>query len=122
MNTSITERFYEIMNGPSRDTLFDACKYAYAESARVSIDFVVAAGYTMPKGHPGRAYIPMKLTDIVISGIEHENGSGESFNLHGYCRADLQISGTTYSSYYFRGYYNTKNRTGTISFYESAHK
>lgn len=117
MNTSITERSYEIMNGPSRDTLFDACKYAYAENAKVTIDFVVAAGHTMPKGHPGRAYIPMKLTDILIASIEHEDGSGDSFNLRGYCRADLRISGsTTYSNYHFRGYYNTKNRTGTISF------
>ena len=120
MNTSITERCYEIMNGPSRDTLFDACKYAYAENANVAIDFVVATGYTMPKGHPGRAYIPMRLTDIVVAGIEHEDGSGESFNLHGYCRADLRISGsTTYSNYYFRSYYNVKSRTGTINFYKS---
>lgn len=121
MNTSIAERAYEIMNGPSRDTLFDSCKYAYAGNAKVAVDFVVAIGYTMPKGHPGRAYIPMKLTDIVITSIEHEDGSGESFNLRGYCRADLIIraGSTTYSNYHFRGYYNTKNRTGTISFYES---
>ena len=119
MNTNLTERYYEIVNGPSRDTLFDACKYAYAENAKVTIDFVAAAGYTMPKGHPGRAYIPMKLTDIVIAGIEHEDGSGESFNLHGYCHANLLISAgsTTCSNYRFRSYYNAKHRTGTINFY-----
>lgn len=120
MNTNTTERLYEIMNGPSRDTLFDACKYAYAKNGKVTIDFVVAVGYTMPEGHPGRAYIPMKLTDIVIAGIEHEDGSGESFNLHGYCRAALNISKPyTYTYCRFRGYYNAKTRIGTISFNEN---
>lgn len=120
MNTNTTERLYEIMNGPSRDTLFDACKYAYSKFNKIHVEFTVAAGYTMPKGSPGRAYVSLRLTDIIIAGIAHENGSGESFNLYGYCHADLNSFGgqVTYKNYYFSAYYNTQTRTGTIKFTE----
>ena len=121
MNTnSKKERLFDIVNGPNRDTLFDACKYAYSKNAKVPVGFTVAAGYTMPEGSPGRAYFSLRLTDLTIAGIAHENGSGESFNLHGYCRADLDSFGSTatYSSYYFSAYYNTQTRTGTIKFTE----
>ena len=36
--TETKERLYEIANGPSKDTLFDACKYAYSKNAKVTIE------------------------------------------------------------------------------------
>ena len=124
MNTKrieIKERHYEIVNGPNKDALFDACKYACSKTAKLTVEFAVAIGYTMPKNDPGCAYIEMPITGIRIYGIEHEDGSGESFNLHGYCKADLNYLGgnnMTYKSYRFKAYYNSKNRKGCITFIE----
>ena len=108
---------FEIFSGPSRDRLVDAFKYAYGGGdAYVTVKFGVAVGYTMPPGHPGCAYVPMAIENIVIAGIEHEDGSGQSFNLHGYCTAALDTIGKNLDNYYFRAYYNAKTRSGTISF------
>lgn len=115
MNTN----HYDIVNGPNKDTLFDACKYAYAKNSDITVDFAVAAGYTAPVSSHQAAYIPMSVIDIRICGIEHEDGSGESFNLKGYCSANLSSSGergAVYKSYGFVAYYNTKKRKGWISF------
>lgn len=121
MNTkrNETERTFDIVTGPNKDTLFDVCKYACSKTAKLTVDFAVAIGYTMPKHHPGCAYVPMYISDIKVVGIEHEDGSGESFNLHGYCKADLNSLGgnnVTYKSYRFKAYYNSKNRKGCITF------
>lgn len=124
MNTKKTEtkeRYYDIVAGPNKDALFDACKYAYSKTAKLTVDFAVAIGYTMPENDPSCAYIAMAITNIRICGIEHEDGSGESFNLHGYCKADLNSLGgdnVTYKSYRFKAYYNAKNREGYITFIE----
>ena len=124
MNTKKTEtkeKYYDIVSGPNKDALFDACKYAYSKTAKLTVEFAVAIGYTMPKNDPGCAYIAMAITDIMIYGIEHEDGPGESFNLHGYCKADLNSLGgnnVTYKSYRFKAYYNSKNRKGCITFTE----
>ena len=119
MNAKNQEKCYDIVAGPNKDALFDACKYAYSKTAKLTVDFTVVIGYTMPKENPGCAYIAMAITDIRITGIEHEDGSGESFNLHGYCRADLNSFGgnnIAYEPYEFKAYYNSKNRHGRISF------
>ena len=121
MNTkrNETESFFVIVGGPNRDMLFDACKYVHDKMVRIPIDFSVAIGYTMPKQHPGAAYVPMYISDIRIIDIAHEDGSGESFNLRGYCKADPDSifgNAETCTSYKFKAYYNTKNRSGSITF------
>lgn len=120
MNTK-KERYYDIISGPNKDALFDACKYAYSDSARLDIKFVVPIGYTIPVGDPGCAYVPMAITDMKIIRIGHEDGSGESFSLHGYCKCDLDsfFGGKDYRSYRFKAYYNAKNRRGHIVFIDS---
>ena len=124
MNTKKTEtkeKYYDIVAGPNKDALFDSCKYACSKTANLTVDFTVAIGYTRPKSDPGCAYIAMAITDIVIFGIEHEDGSGESFILRGCCRADLNSYGgsnVTYEPYRFKAYYNSKRRNGWIVFIE----
>ena len=108
-------RYFDIIGGPNKDRLFDSCKYAFDKSAKISADFDVALGTTMPPEHPGAAYILMGINDIKVCSIEHEDGSGESFNLAGYCQADLKL-GEGYKPYRFSAYYNAKTRRGTISF------
>ena len=121
MNTKRTETkecYYGIVNGPDRDTLFYACKYAYSKTTKFAIDFEVVAGYTTPQNHPERAYVPVGMSDVAIHGIEHEDGSGESFNIHGVCKATLHRSPDGAKFYKFKAYYNAKNRAGTITFFE----
>jgi len=117
MDTKKTARYYDIMNGPGKEVLFDACKYAHAEGARVPVNFSVAASYTAATHN--RAYMPMELTDVVIYGINHEDDSGESFNLHGQCYAvlDTSVPGT-YTPCHFHSFYNSKTRRGEICFYD----
>ena len=105
---------FEIYSGPSKDRLIDAFKYAYDGNAYVTIDFGVAIGYTMPPGHPGRAYVPMVIENITITGIEHKDHVG-CFNIRGYCVATLDTLGND-DNYFFTAHYNAKTRSGTISF------
>ncbi len=118
MNTST--RSFEIVNGPSRDTLFDACKYAYDRQTTISVDFSVAIGYTTPPSQSQSGYIPMKLKNIRIDGIRHKNSSGTKFDLYGFCDADLEIYRYKYTAswkhYQFRATYDSKCRTGEITF------
>ena len=114
-------RCFDIVAGPNKDTLFDACKYAYSKTSKVLVNFTVAIGYTTPKSNPGCAYVAMAITDIKVIGIEHEDGSGESFILRGYCKANLSSFGglnVTYKPYTFKAYYNAKSRKGSITFEE----
>lgn len=113
------KRRYDIVGGPNKDLLFDACKYAFSEAVKIPVNFAVAIGYTAPKSNPNRCYIRMKIANIKIVGVEHEDGSGESFNLRGYCDADLRSinsTGVSLSHYRFDAYYDSKRREGSIVF------
>ena len=117
MNTK--ERLLTIENGPNREALVDAFKYVYDKNSTVNVEFKVAIGYTGNPSDPTTAYIPMHIRDIRIVEIEHEDGSGYSFNLEGYCQADLytlSASFVHYRPYAFKAYYNAKTRRGHISF------
>ena len=111
MNTE--RKLFEITAGPCKDMMFDACKYAYSKTAQIPIDFTVIVGYTRPKDTPGAASIPIKIGDIKIASIQHEDGSGESFNLEGFCKASINDD---YRAYSFEAYYDTRSRKGVISF------
>lgn len=118
MNTKKIERSYDIVNGPSKDLLFDACKYAYSKIAKIGLDFAVSAGYTMPRHDPSAAYTPVSMTDVVIGGIQHEDGSGENLNIHGFCKVAPRRGAEETKYCGFRAYYNTKTRNGRITFFE----
>lgn len=119
MNTKNGEqKVYRIVLGPSKDLLFDACKYAYSDNCDIRVDFNVAAGYTYPQDRLCSGYIPLPVDDVRITGLEYEDGSGNKFNLHGYCRADLNAfdnsSSKVFHLYRFRAFYDTRRRTGEI--------
>ena len=101
------DRQYWIFNGPSRDTLFDACKYAYDKNAVIPIFFGVAEGYTAPLNDP---------TITKICGISHEDGSGVSFNIRGYCMVKFSNGRNEMKACSFKAYYNARTREGHISF------
>jgi hypothetical protein len=112
MNTT-----YKIVNGPSRSDLFASCERSYDKGTRINLEFFVTVGCTMPEGHPEGAYLELETSDFRISSIEHEDGSGHSFNLKGYCKANLtNIFGKELIPYKFEAYFNTKTREGHITF------
>lgn len=116
MNTNQATMTLDIVGGPSRSTLFDACMYAYDPDTTIAVKFDIPRGYTAPKGHLGCAYIPLKVENLKITSILHEDGSGYSFILNGYCDTDLSIGGKNLTSHKFEAYYNAKTRKGWIRF------
>lgn len=116
MNTNMEKKEFQIMNGPSADRLIDAFKYAYDETVKLPVLFVVALRLI-----DARSFVQMKVERFRITYIQHEDGSNHSFNVAGYCYAsslepvpgrDLPLV-----SYRFEAYYNSATRKGSIRFH-----
>ena len=112
MNTKqfeVKSRSYDIVGGPNRDLLFDACKYAHSRGVDIPVVFSII-----------NSSVLTSIMNIRINGIEHEDGSGESFNLHGYCESDVNHRGgiPVFKSYGFKAWYNSKSRKGYITLTE----
>jgi len=106
MNTS-TSTFkrntkYRIIDGPSRDMLFDAVKYAYDRGINILIEFEIEEWDEQEQewGYKGR-FVP-----TVINSIEHECGSGSSFNIEGH----------SMNEGHFEAYYSSRSRQGHVVF------
>ncbi|MBR6505239.1 hypothetical protein IKT18_00110 [Candidatus Saccharibacteria bacterium] len=107
---------YEIVKGPNRDRLIDAFKYAYDEE-NINLGFDVSIGnVTSPQGEVTDNLLA-KIKKMVVQTISHEDGSGHSFNLKGYCYATITFGGRE-KVYNFDAYYNANTRKGTIRFRE----
>lgn len=115
MNTK-AKKTYDILNGPNRDLLFDACKYAYDKDVKVQVEFTIATGYTAPKESGKAAYVPMDVADFRIHTIGHEDGSGKSLLLKGFCKANtIPFGRGNYRAYVFDMYYDVRDRKGWIA-------
>ena len=122
MNTtskSVTNCF-DIINGPSKSVLFDSCLYAYSKDVKVHVNFGISQGCSNDGNDATKMHLMLQITDIVITGIQHEDASGESFNLEGYCKVDIDyhIRNDGVCRYQYRrftAYYNSKSRKGTIT-------
>lgn len=111
---------YEIFSGPSKSALFDACMYAYSKDAKITVNFGISQGCSNHGDDATKLHLMMQITDIVITGIQHEDASGESFNLEGYCKVDIDyhIRNDGVCRYQYRrftAYYDTRSRKGTIT-------
>lgn len=116
---SQTVRF-NISGGPSRDRIFDACKYLH-DKIKIDLDFKVILGYSTPKDDPCSAALEIPVRDFRVYKIMHEDGFGESFMLSGRCKADLNPCMPMikkYKEYNFSAWYNSKRRVGWISLSE----
>ena len=98
---------YNIVNGPNKDQIFEACKHTYD---KVPIDLVISFGIVPPEN----AYYVAKTENTRFSKIEYEDGSGEKLNLAGYC--EIQLPGDRITSREFEAFYNAKTHEGQISF------
>ena len=73
---------YKILNGPNKDRLIDAFKYPYDEPfgclspLKFEVEFDVGTAKT-------------QVCQFRVVSIEHEDGSGHSFNLKGNCYSSL---------------------------------
>lgn len=121
MNTSksVTNCF-SIINGPSKSVLFDSCQYAYSKDVKVHVNFAISQGCSNHGDDATKLHLLLPVTNIKITGIEHEDGSGESFILKGYCYVDkdhLLRGDHTYRYKYsrFSAYYDAKSRKGTFT-------
>ena len=92
----IKKKSYEIVSGPSKDRLFDACKYLSHGQSPIEVSFCVSIG---------------NVTDVRIQEIQHEDGSGESFNISGVAKPPYEREIVR-----FNGYYNAKSRKGIVNF------
>ena len=99
---------YAIEDGPNKDRLFDSLKYV-CDSEKITVNFTVVVGYTMPPDDP-RAAAVRKEIEATISSLEYEDGSGDKFNLTGYC------TGTVERGSAFKAFYDSKRRKGHILF------
>lgn len=100
-----TKMVLVIVDGPSKDRLFDACKYAY-EKNPIEVDF---------KFDPPDGLGQVETKNLKITSIEHEDGSGFSLNFNGYIDAKPSTE-KYFLPYRITAYYNTKSRKGHISF------
>ena len=112
------KRTFNISNGPGRDTLFDAFKYAYNNRVEIPASFDIEEEEIS------------SITKLRIQSIEHEDSSGEKFSLFGSCHVNFDVdvdhsdvelkagSIGSYASCSFQAYYSVRNRKGTISFYQ----
>ncbi len=108
-------KLYDIIDGPSKSTIFDSCRFVCEKYVDFRVQFGMISREEGSDSESGYVTIPNK--DVKIMGIQHEDGSGESFNLEGYCFADLEHNATpNYKMYRFGAYFNTQKRIGTIWF------
>lgn len=102
---------FGIVDGPSRDAIFDAMKYNY--ETRLPLDFKIVKGDSISEdGRSGSKDI-LGIRDIEIHTIQHEDGTGFKFNLEGY--VDIKVE-QGYIPRRFKAFYNAKSRKGAISF------
>ena len=113
----MSEKLFEIVSGPSKSNLFYAFENAYDDDIIVRTIFTVVYGFTASRNDPGRAAMRREITDLQIAGLTYEDGSGESFNLVGFCHDAnfLARLGEKYSGY-FEACYHTGKKTGHIVF------
>ena len=111
MNTKV----YQIVNGPSKDRLIDAFKYAYDKKSEIPLDFHVVL-----RQESERSFVLMKTEEFRILSLQHEDGSGVSFNIVGYVyMSTLNPASGRHLALIetrFKAYYNAATRKGTIRF------
>lgn len=104
---------FNIVDGPSKDRIFDAFKYNENTEAFVSLRLRV-----LDHTRPSNGYHPhLDITEIAITGIEYGDLSGSVLRLKGFCKAALPDDDKMFP-YQFTASYNSKNREGVISFYD----
>ena len=107
---------FDILNGPSRGQIFDACQYGCDKNSHINLDFSVMEGYSDSPSNPGALTFLFKIEDLAVTGIKHEDESGHNFIIEGFCKIDLSHRKWGMTRNHFKAFYNTKTRTGKMEF------
>ena len=97
-----------IVDGPNRDRLIDAFKYAYDQAATVVVSFTVLARSV------NGLLIMEEIKNATITAIQYNNSS-ECFIVFGFMPNTYNV-GVPNLRLQFKAFYNTKDRKGTITF------
>ena len=119
MDKERSSRYYSITAGPCRDLLFDAMKYLFDKAAKLPVKFTVVYTYKKDVGATEDKMYELLVENVRITSIQHEDGSGESFNLQGSCDVDLDpfTKKPCPEPHRFKAYYNSRTRKGSIVFF-----
>lgn len=106
--TLLIDTRYEIVDGPSEDSLFNSirnkpcpcCGKSWNDSVQFQLIVSHANDYPEAKDR-------VRRLSAKISGIQREDGSGESWNITGHIAIHL-------GTMRFKGYYSSKNRKGHL--------
>ena len=108
------DRIYTIFNGPDRDALYDAMKYAFDETSYIDIQFEFGAAYATNFAPQDYAKSLVETRKIRISSITHREGSGHQFTIMGCLEAKILPITKGFSLYSFVIIYDSKRHTGNI--------
>lgn len=95
-----TNKIFTITGGPSRGELGDALQYAYDSDKDFRVTF---------KGQLDDSRVVYTIIARIV-GVEHEDGSGHSFNVRAYLRGLPLFHAIGLVEFY----YNANQRSGTI--------
>ena len=115
MGVNPKKETFLIEDGPCRERLFDALKYAYDKGVNMTVKFSIAPD---KDSHPSDHF---KVKNVRIAGIDHEDGTGHSFIVKGYleiCFGETMcndIIKTDYTYCRFDACYSTQTRRGRIA-------
>lgn len=101
---------FNITSGPSADRLIDAFKYACGENH-------VRAKFAITSKGVGEFKTENDIMDcnLRIQSLEHEDGSGHSFNMKGaFENASTSNTKIPFHGLKFTGYYNAQLRIGHL--------
>lgn len=110
MDTKVS---YSIIDGPDARSLFDACRFVYTKNVYYDVYFKITEYYNEALDGTSCEKKPLLASDFHIVGIEHDNGTGESFRIKGYCNV---TENDITENYAFVSYYNTQSKKGIILF------
>lgn len=100
----------KIVYGPERSLLYSACEYAYDDYVRAYVPFNLSQERPQTPGA-----LPLKIRELRIAGITHEDDSGHHLILVGHCKANLKGDDNLVNCT-FRAVYDSKKREGHITF------
>lgn len=97
MSTAST-RNLGITDGPAAHIIWAAAQFAYNKEIEIKVDF------TLNVGLPQREGVMWQHISPQITGVQHEDGSGQSLLIRGFLDGE-----------YFEGWYDARKRSGFIN-------